>query len=62
MMTFILAFITLLLAIGGLALGVLAGRAPIKGSCGGLSCIKGIDCGVCKARSLRNTEDKQWKT
>ncbi len=62
MVTFILAFLILLLAIGGLALGVLAGRAPIKGSCGGLACIKGINCGVCKARSLRKKEAEQWKT
>ena len=47
--TFILTFAIILLAIGGLALGVIFGRAPIKGSCGGVSCIKGGDCGACRA-------------
>lgn len=50
METFILAFAIILLAICGLAVGVMAGRAPIQGSCGGLACLKNVDCGVCKAR------------
>ena len=50
METIILAFIISLLAILGLAIGVIMGRAPIKGSCGGLACHKRISCGVCKAR------------
>lgn len=55
--TFILTLVTFLLAIGGLALGVLAGRAPIKGSCGGISCLKGFDCGLCKAKgNMRETQ------
>lgn len=49
MSTFLLAFAIILLAIGGLALGVLLGRPPLKGSCGGLSCLKGTDCGACRA-------------
>lgn len=49
--TFLLAFLLILLAIGGLAVGVAFGRSPIKGSCGGLNCIKGADCGVCKAKN-----------
>lgn len=49
METFILTFIILLLAIIGLAIGIMTGREPIKGSCGGLACVKGIDCGICKA-------------
>lgn len=35
----------------GLGLGVLAGRAPLKGSCGGLS------CGACKGSCARRRED-----
>lgn len=50
METLALALVISLLAIAGLAAGVIAGRGPIKGSCGGLSCHKGVDCGVCKAR------------
>lgn len=47
METFILTLIVSLLAIAGLAIGVFMGRAPIKGSCGGLACHKAISCGVC---------------
>lgn len=50
METIILAFLILLCAMVGLAVGVLGGRPPIKGSCGGLACLKGIDCGVCQAK------------
>ena len=49
MQLFIMTFAIVLVAIAGLAVGVLAGRAPIKGSCGGLACLKGMDCGACKA-------------
>lgn len=51
--TIILTFLILLLAIAGLAVGVFLGRDPIKGSCGGLACIKGVDCGACKAKHER---------
>ena len=44
METFILAFIIVVLAIIGLAAGSLLGRSPVKGSCGGLACHKGVDC------------------
>lgn len=47
--TFILAFSIFLLSMTGLALGVLFGRTPIKGSCGGIACAKGISCGACQA-------------
>ncbi len=57
MMTFILAFGIILLAILGLALGVIFDRAPIKGSCGGVSCIKGSDCGACRASFSAPPED-----
>lgn len=49
MSTFLLAFAIILVAIGGLAIGVIFGRPPLKGSCGGVSCIKGTDCGACRA-------------
>lgn len=50
-MQFVLTIAIFLLAFGGLAIGVMAGRAPIKGSCGGLNCIKGVECGVCTHHS-----------
>lgn len=56
METVLFTFVILLISICGLALGVIAGRAPIKGSCGGLAYVKGIDCGACKAKLKR--EDK----
>lgn len=47
MTTFLLALALVAASIGALAVGVLAGRRPISGSCGGLACIPGADCGVC---------------
>lgn len=47
MQTFILTLILMLLSVLGLGIGVLAGRAPIKGSCGGLACIRGTRCDAC---------------
>lgn len=49
MATLLLTLVILLLAICGLAIGVLAGRAPLKGSCGGLACA-GLDCATCPNR------------
>ena len=56
METIIFAFVISLLAVAGLAIGVLAGRKPIKGSCGGLACHKGISCGVCKAKRAKDAQ------
>lgn len=53
MATLLLSVIVSLLAIAGLAIGVIAGRAPIKGSCGGLSCLKGANCGACTLKNRR---------
>ncbi len=53
---FVLTLGLMLLSIGGLAAGVLAGRPPIKGSCGGLSCIDGAECGVCRKQSRKGDE------
>lgn len=41
------SFIIIVLAVAGMAIGVLAGRAPIKGSCGGLN---GGSCELCSGR------------
>jgi hypothetical protein len=38
METIILAIVLVLAAVAGLAVGVLFGRAPLKGSCGGVNC------------------------
>ncbi len=48
-MTFVIAFVFLLLIITGMSLGVIFMNKPIKGSCGGLNAISGADhCLVCK--------------
>ena len=31
------SFLVIIIAVAGMAIGVMAGRAPIKGSCGGLN-------------------------
>ena len=48
MTTFIIVFIVLMLVGAGMAIGVIFGRKPIKGSCGGLGAV-GVEraCG-CK--------------
>jgi hypothetical protein len=48
METFIPTFIIFILSILGLAAGIIFGRQPIAGSCGGLNNQKGIDCSTCK--------------
>ena len=49
METFLLAFILLLLISLGMAVGVIFMGKTIKGSCGGLNAISGLDkCLICK--------------
>lgn len=46
--TFLVTFALIAVSVAGLAAGVLLGRKPLRGSCGGLS------CGTCKAaREMR---------
>ncbi|MEM7080022.1 MAG: (Na+)-NQR maturation NqrM [Pseudomonadota bacterium] len=48
MTTLILAFIVMLLLITAMAIGVIAGREPISGSCGGMKALgMDMDCEVC---------------
>lgn len=51
MAAFLLSFLLIALAIAGLALGVLVGRAPLR-SCGGAAC-KGIACEACPRHKER---------
>ena len=46
--TLLLSFVVMLIAVLGLSLGLLLGRRPIQGSCGGI----GGRCGAC-SRSCR---------
>ena len=41
MATFVLSFAVVALAVAGMAVGVLCGRRPIAGSCGGLNALDG---------------------
>jgi hypothetical protein len=47
-MEFIFAFLIMGLIMAGMAVGAMAGRGPLKGSCGGLSAV-GIEgrCEIC---------------
>ena len=42
-MIFLISFIVFAFILSAMAVGVIAGRAPIKGSCGGIGAL-GIDC------------------
>jgi hypothetical protein len=46
-MEILMVLVIFLLAVGGLALGLALGRGPLRGSCGGMSCMKDITCEGC---------------
>ena len=54
MATFLISVLVIGLVIGGMAIGVIMGRAPIKGSCGGMGAL-GIDtaCDLCGGDPMR---------
>lgn len=48
MATLIITFIVFLLIVGAMAVGVLMGRKPIAGSCGGMAALGMVsDCEIC---------------
>jgi hypothetical protein len=48
MTTLLLSFLLVVLAVAGLSIGVMSGRKPLKGSCGGLSSLQdGEGCEFC---------------
>jgi hypothetical protein len=54
------SILVIALAIAGLALGLLCGRRPVQGSCGGLNNIPGMssDCGgACRKPCPRRRRD-----
>ena len=54
MTTFVLAFVLMVLAVLGMAAGVLLGRRPIAGSCGGLG---GAACTACRRPCRRRRRE-----
>lgn len=53
MQTFFFTLGLMLLSVAGLAAGLFFGRAPLKGSCGGLACDGGAGCGACGRKEGR---------
>jgi hypothetical protein len=52
METFFFSLIVIALSIGGLSLGILFGRRPLRGSCGAMACLKNLGgCGGCGTES-----------
>ena len=48
MTTMILAFVFMLIVIAAMAIGVLLGRKPISGSCGGMKALgMDVECEIC---------------
>jgi hypothetical protein len=58
MATFLISVLVIALVMAGMAVGVLTGRKPIKGSCGGLGAL-GIDasCEICGGDPKRCDEE-----
>lgn len=51
--TIFVSFAVILLVIGGMAIGVMNGRKPISGSCGGLN---GSGCELCSGKCKRESK------
>ncbi len=60
MSTLILAFFFMLTVVGAMAIGVLMGRAPISGSCGGMKALgMDMECEICGGNpALCDSEEK----
>lgn len=58
MATILLSIVIALLVFGAMSIGIIFGRAPIKGSCGGMSALAGGDgsCQVCGGDSSKCPE------
>ena len=60
MIEFVLAFLILVVVVAGMSIGVLHGREPISGSCGGLNNL-GVDgaCEICGGDPARCDQESQ---
>lgn len=56
----LVAFVVMLILVAGMAIGVIMGREPIKGSCGGMSAL-GMDtaCDICGGNPAKCDEENQ---
>jgi hypothetical protein len=54
--TLLLSFIVIVTVVTAMAVGVMAGRQPIKGSCGGLN---GRGCELCSGSSCKRRAESQ---
>ena len=52
--TALLSFVAIIAVVGAMGIGILAGREPIKGSCGGLN---GNACELCSGKCRRRKAD-----
>ena len=50
MALFVLVFVITALSIAGLAVGVICGRAPLKGTCATGTCSRASGCSGCQGR------------
>ena len=57
MTVLLLSFLVMLIAVLGLSLGVLLGRRPISGSCGGI----GSRCGACSRGCREQHADGEFE-
>ncbi len=62
MIVFIITLCVLLLVVVGMSVGVLMGRGPIKGSCGGMGAV-GIDsnCEICGGNAKKCEDSRKTK-
>ncbi|SHK39982.1 hypothetical protein SAMN05216369_1854 [Marinobacter antarcticus] len=60
MSTFLLVFLIVVLLVAGMSVGVIFGRKPISGSCGGMSAV-GISssCDICGGNTQKCEEESQ---
>ena len=56
MVTFVLVFLVFVVSFAALALGVIFGRAPIKGTCAGGICPKMFGCSGCQQNKTTEGE------
>ena len=54
----LLVLLIFVVAVGGLGLGLLSGRGPVKTSCGAAACLKRGACDVCPRRNAASEGGK----